>query len=209
MIPVNAGVYPQDTVTNPAKNELLLQIPIAHVGVTITWLMEQAIPFELRFSQTPVPKPTEYFSNPEPLDSAEEQELIVSQKIKPASCKAIEAIYKKYIENPNMATPNVSAIAEEAGMKVQAFKKNFQLRYQKTFTQAHLEKRMQRAAVMLREGYPCNQVAQMVGYADNSAIKFNKMFQKHYGMTPKRYQLQKRDGNKLNRAKKKVVDSCL
>ncbi len=100
-------------------------------------------------------------------------------------------MYQKYIEKGNMPTPNVSAVAEEAGMKVQTFKSNFQLIYQQTFMQAHLEKRMQRAAVLLREGHACNKVALMVGYAENSAIKFNKMFQKHYNITPKKYQLQR------------------
>lgn len=209
MMPVNSGVYPQDTVANPAKTELLLQIPIAHAGETITWLVGHAIPFELRFLQTRPSELSEGIFSPDSQDSAEEQERIICQKVKPEIRKAIEGMYKKYIEKGNMSTPNVSAVAREARMKVQAFKSNFQLLYQKTFIQAHLEKRMQQATILLNEGYPCNKVSLLVGYSENSSIKFNKMFQKHYGMTPKRYQLQKKDGNSLKPGKAKVMDGCL
>jgi methylphosphotriester-DNA--protein-cysteine methyltransferase len=30
----------------------------------------------------------------------------------------------------------------------------------------------------------------MIGYGEKSAIKFNKMFQKHFGTTPKKYQME-------------------
>ena len=194
MIPDNSGMYPRDTKSNTIGNtmsELMLRIPLAHINETISWLVGHAIPFELRFLQSPPPETPSPLTVPQTRNDPKEQAPDIGQKAKPANYKAIEAMYRKYIDNVNLPTPTISAVAREAGLGEQAFKNNFQLIYQKTFLQAHLEKRMQQAAKLLSEGYPCNKVALMVGYAEKSAIKFNKMFQKHYGMTPKRYQLQK------------------
>ncbi len=48
---------------------------------------------------------------------------------------------------------------------------------------------MELAAKLLKKGYKATEVAKMVGYGEKSDIKFNKMFQKHFGITPKKYQL--------------------
>lgn len=55
-----------------------------------------------------------------------------------------------------------------------------------------MEARMKKSAELLIQGYNANAVSQMVGYGDKSAIKFNKMFKKFFGITPKKYQVANR-----------------
>ena len=48
---------------------------------------------------------------------------------------------------------------------------------------------MHYAAQLLEKGFRCVEVSRMIGYSLNSDIKFNKMFQKYFGTTPRKYQL--------------------
>lgn len=86
--------------------------------------------------------------------------------------------------------PSEKVIAEEFNISVISFKSQFKEKYGKTFYQYYLDKRMEYAAVLLKQGYKANDVSKRVGYGDKSSIKFNKMFQKHFGITPKKYQMQ-------------------
>jgi YesN/AraC family two-component response regulator len=52
-----------------------------------------------------------------------------------------------------------------------------------------MEKRRDYAAQLFKEGYKAVEVSRRIGYGDKPYIKFNKMFQKHFGMTPKKYQM--------------------
>jgi AraC-like DNA-binding protein len=52
-----------------------------------------------------------------------------------------------------------------------------------------MEKRRDYAAQLFKEGYKAVEVSKQIGYGDKSCIKFNRMFQKHFGITPKRYQM--------------------
>lgn len=103
----------------------------------------------------------------------------------------IEWAYDYYIQRKH--TQNVPAeteIASQLEIATSQFRSLFKKIYGKGFYQLYLEKRMEYASKLLRKGLKCNEVAKMVGYGSNSAIKFNKMFQKHFGVTPKKYQLQ-------------------
>lgn len=81
---------------------------------------------------------------------------------------------------------------EEMALRVKlaphAFKTKFIIHYGKPFYQYYLEKRMKYASDLLRRGYKSTEVAIIVGYGEKSIIKFNKMFQKHFKITPKKYQ---------------------
>lgn len=196
MMPVNAGVYShlQDAPTHQINNTtdaVLLHIAGQNAQEFITWLIGQSIPFELCFSPTSFEKSSPKFCGTE---SFEEQmpELIPAHRIRTTVRKAIERVYQKYIENVNIDAPAMSVLAQEAGVCAHTFNINFRLLYQKSFIQAHLEKRMEYAACLLGKGYSCYAVSRMVGYGEKSAIKFNRMFQRHYGMTPKKYQMERK-----------------
>lgn len=190
MLPTaTSRLYHSDTVSNMPKNStnaLFLQISRKDAERVVALLIGQSISFELCFPQTTPPEVSEALPAAELLPRIEGPQMV-----KPMVLKALKTVYKKYIENAHIPTPNVTAVAREAGMCAKTFKINFHKLFQKSFMQAHLEKRMEHAAGLLQEGYSCKEVTCMVGYAEKSAIKFNKMFQRHYGMSPKKYQLEK------------------
>jgi AraC-like DNA-binding protein len=116
--------------------------------------------------------------------------LINEDKDTPSTIRVVREIYKDYIENFDpQYTPVESEIATKYNLNVFTFKATFKRYYGKTFYQVYMDKRMDYAALLLREGHSASKVTQMVGYGKNSAIKFNKMFQKHLGVTPKKYQM--------------------
>jgi AraC-like DNA-binding protein len=102
----------------------------------------------------------------------------------------IENTYQKYlVEKIEQMPPTYEQIAEEIGLSAIMFKNRFRELYGKPFYQIYLEKRMEYAAQLLKEGHKAVEVSRRIGYGDKSCIKFNKMFQKHFGMTPKKYQM--------------------
>jgi AraC-like DNA-binding protein len=102
---------------------------------------------------------------------------------------AIENIYQKYlVEKIEQIPPTASEIAAEFGMTLSLFRNQFKEIYGGSFYQVYLDKKMEYAAQLLQKGYRATKVSAMVGYGEKSCIKFNKMFQKHFGVTPKKYQ---------------------
>lgn len=101
----------------------------------------------------------------------------------------IESIYQKYIEeNIEQTPPAESEITNEFGITSNLFKNGFKSRYGKPFYQLYMEKKMEYAAYLLRTGIRAVRVSERLGYAQ--PIKFSKMFQKYFGLTPKKYQMQ-------------------
>ena len=84
---------------------------------------------------------------------------------------------------------NVEEMALRVKLAPPTFKMKFTTYFGKPFYQYYLEKRMEYASELLRCGYKSTEVAIQVGYGEKSIIKFNKMFQKHFGITPKKYQM--------------------
>ncbi|HAK77678.1 MAG TPA: hypothetical protein DCM71_12385 [Runella sp.] len=102
----------------------------------------------------------------------------------------IKKIYRKYlVEGFEQVPPTEQQIAIEYNIPLNLFKNNFKAIYGKPFYQLYMDKRMEHAAKLLRNGYKAVEVSRCIGYSDSSCIKFNKMFQKHFGITPKKYQL--------------------
>lgn len=100
-----------------------------------------------------------------------------------------QQIYNRYIKNVNPeGIPKLSEIAAEFRVSEGKVKSSIKKAYGKTFYQLHMEFKMKYAAKLILQGYKANVVSKMIGYSNNSAIKFNKMFQKYFGMTPKKYQ---------------------
>ncbi len=103
----------------------------------------------------------------------------------------ISLFYSKYIDNiSEFPLPDIEQLAAEFNISVITLKDRFKQRYQKTLYVSYMEKRMEHAAMLLKKGHTATDVTRLVGYGPKSAIKFNKMFQKHFGLTPKSYQMQ-------------------
>ena len=103
---------------------------------------------------------------------------------------AIEAVFHKHIvENSEQAPPSETEIAKEFGLTLQDFQNDLKRMYGMTFCKVYISKKMEYAADLLKAGHRANNVSRLIGYGH--PIKFNKMFQKHFGMTPKKYQMQK------------------
>lgn len=102
--------------------------------------------------------------------------------------KTMEAVYNKYIvNNIENIPPNQELIANELGISYGTFKTHFKDVFGKPFYQLYTEKKMEYASRLLIQGLRVVQVSERVGYSH--PIKFNKMFQKHFGVTPKKFQM--------------------
>lgn len=103
----------------------------------------------------------------------------------------IKKIHEEYLQGDfSNVPPSEKEITKIHGIKPALFKTLFKKVYGQPFYQLYTVKRLEQAASLLKKGYKANEVAAMIGYSASSAIKFNKMFQKHFQMTPKKYQLQ-------------------
>ena len=121
--------------------------------------------------------------------SIKQNVLLPTSKNNDIKYKIASEVCRKYVsvisENP---LPEISHIASEFGISAAKLKAFFQEIYKQPLYQAYMQARMEKSAELLRKGYRANAVSKMVGYGDKSAIKFSKMFQKHFGITPKKYQ---------------------
>jgi AraC-like DNA-binding protein len=101
---------------------------------------------------------------------------------------AIERIYQKYIEEDiRQIPPKEPEIAKEFKISLAVLKSSFKEVYGKPFYQLYMERKMEYAKTLLLEGMSATKVSELIGYSQ--PIKFNKMFQKHFGITPKKYQM--------------------
>lgn len=171
------------TSTNPS---VLIQITPDALTSCLEFMLSQQIAFEVQF------KTKESSSQTLPMETQPRSTLPLPQK-KVAVDNIANEIYNKYVrvisENP---LPELPQIAAEFGISPSKLKDLFKQTYNQTLHQAYMEARMEKSAELLRKGYKANAVSIMVGYGEKSAIKFNKMFQKHFGVTPKRYQLSRK-----------------
>jgi AraC-like DNA-binding protein len=104
----------------------------------------------------------------------------------------LASIYKKYI-TPNMDNipPNESQIATDYGISLMTFRKGFKAVYGKTFFQLYTDKKMEYAKALILQGVNATNVSKRLGYT--SPIKFNILFERYFGMSPKKYQISHRD----------------
>lgn len=136
-------------------------------------LLKLKIPFKLEYQKPKIAQSSSSVSSPD----------VVATKNK---TKALEAYIMANIDKPTLSG---SKLAEELGIKYTDLKAMCLGAYGTTWCQVCLNKRMEHAAQLLKEGYKCSEVSIKVGYGEKSAIKFNKMFQRHFGITPKKYQM--------------------
>jgi AraC-like DNA-binding protein len=121
------------------------------------------------------------------IGSSSELKGIDKNEVMAEQMKLAQKIYQKYIVEFIEKTPSKGEeIAAEMGVSEAQFKALFKKCYGKPFYQMYVEHKMEHAAQLLREEYASVVVSERIGYAH--PIKFNKMFQKYFGMTPKKYQ---------------------
>lgn len=101
--------------------------------------------------------------------------------------KILESIYQKYIKGDAEGSQHKeSQIAAEFGISLTTFKVSFKAVYGSTFCQLYRQTKMEYAKKLLLQGINATKVSKRIGYS--APIKFNLMFRKHFGMTPKQYQ---------------------
>ncbi len=177
--------------TNLSNSALKIELSIASEQLTavLSLLMNQNISFTIDYAPKLI---TEVVLEKQPVSSIEEDLVFLSSpKHKSGNVKYVEivkAIYKDYfIDNIERMPPNIAVIAKKYHITPIILKNVFKAIYEKTFYQLYMEKRMEYAAKLLKKGYDANKVSGRLGYSQ--AIKFNKIFQKYYGITPKKYQM--------------------
>jgi AraC-like DNA-binding protein len=181
----------------PDREFINLHIDKNHIHEVMSLLIEQGISFHLSYVTSP-PTVASKNSTSETSMNAEKQEIEISSqndslmknRAKMPLEKRISEIYDKYITNGSMAfPPSQGEIVAELKVSLPTFKTHFKALYGKTFYQVYMDKKMEYAAQLLKEGFKAVEVSRLIGYGDKSCIKFNKMFQKHFGTTPKKYQM--------------------
>lgn len=169
-------------------NFFTIQINEQHANTIISLLVSHKIAFHIKYQPIQAnDNPRNDLAQNTPNDSppCQIQRFLQNNRAK------IEKMYEEYVQKfPIEVIPKEEDIANSLGMNVSKFRTTFKDIYGKSFYQLFLEKRMEHAKLLLSKGLTCNEVARLVGYGNNSAIKFNKMFQRHFGITPKRYQVQ-------------------
>ena len=165
---------------NNTENTVTFTIQASDLTGLLNYLMNERVPFEVKYR---VESDVEQVAKTR-LDSEDtKQKSRFSEKE-----GVVETIYKEYITRADLAQPRLddTTIAKKYGLTIINFRNMFTKRHGKTFQQLYMDKRMEHAAQLLRQGY---KVSKRIGYGEKSCIKFNKMFQKHFGITPKKYQI--------------------
>lgn len=162
--------------------EVTLQIDSERCADIIHYFVNQQIPFKISHL-TLLSKMT---GEPQAIQVEQAVELSKTNSKK----ELVKKAYEKYIINGiKNVPPTLEEIAAELELNVAGFKNLFRKIYGQPFYQLYMEKKMEYAAKLLRQGHSSVEVSKRIGYAHS--IKFNKMFQKHFGITPKKYQLEK------------------
>lgn len=104
----------------------------------------------------------------------------------------VDSILDNYIANAK--NPEMLQVAQSLGLSI--FKRIFKEMYGVSFYEYFLNKKMKYAAELLLKGLSGGLVSEMIGYSQ--PIKFTKMFKKHFGITPKKFQLQSKITSELN-----------
>lgn len=172
------------------------------------FLVYEGIPFSLQ--PTAIPSLDQH-SNlpPAPMKKIVQEEIIVSNYrseevvgpplTKPNDLQLCKELMQKYLNGDfSQPIPTEVQIAKKYGISVMKLKLLFKRVYGKTLYQMYMDKRMAQASLLLKSGYKAVEVTRLVGYSANSSIKFNKMFQKYFGMTPKKYQITFRESANLS-----------
>ena len=178
---------------NQAEKSINIMLNPGYVNTILDFLIMHDIPFSLSVAGEEVErndlevKPAETKGN-----SLTAIESIIMSKPSSSVDKKrkslIDNIYQKYLtKGIDKVPPPIKEIAAEIGLSLSQFNALFKKHYGKPFYHIYVEHKMEHAAELLRKGYSAAVVSERIGYGH--PIKFNKMFQKYFGVTPKKYQL--------------------
>ncbi len=162
-----------------------ISISIENLSILTEMMISNQIPFSMSFQSNgdPIVKSI----NTKEVEKKEGIEDVNYAKNRDS--EIIELIYQKFIERRlEQSRPKLNEIAKELSISLPTFKNKFQKHYGKSFYQVYLDKKMEHAATLLKKGYSASYISNRIGYSH--PIKFSKMFQKHYGITPKKFQMQ-------------------
>lgn len=100
------------------------------------------------------------------------------------------AAVKNYIKH-NYMEPSVSIeqIAQNLGLNRSYLSRIFKREYNCSIQEYLIRTRITQAITYLEMGYDIQQISELVGYTD--ASNFSKIFKKHMGLSPQKYQQQK------------------
>jgi len=161
--------------------QIAIYLNVSHIDKILPFLLTNKIAFTLSGTKA-LPPRIEM-----PVDSL--QNLGNETLYKPLTMNEsglIDFVYCKYIVGGvGKIPPKIEDIAEEIGISSQQFNKLIKKCFGKPFYRVYMEYKMEYAAGLLREGQTASSVSQHVGYTQPT--KFNKTFQKFYGITPYRY----------------------
>lgn len=164
-----------------------ISISTQHLSVVLEMLLKSNIPFTVSYAQEPKNQPLKDTG----INST--QPTVMAQKKSSNQLSGPVGIFQEQLnralETDNEPFPTIEELMEASGITTNTLKGQFRKQTGQTLYSYYLSIRMQKAAQLLKKGYRANAICQMIGYGENSAIKFNKMFQKHFGITPKKYQM--------------------
>lgn len=173
----------KETEASMINSVVVIKIAPESLTKCLDYFLSQQLAFEVQF------KREENLHKSEELNVVHETTAPVFE-INNGQGHIAKKVYNKYINKITEAPlPGMAEIAAEFGVSVNKLKILFLEEYGQPMYKAYMQSRMMKSAELLGKGYKASAVSTMVGYGDKSGIKFNKMFQKHFGMTPKKYQI--------------------
>lgn len=96
---------------------------------------------------------------------------------------------QRYVEEHAREPIDMAEMANRLHMSYAHFSKRFKERAGKSFTEYHMQVRMQWAADAMRKGRRVSEVADILGY--QNLQNFSRAFSRFYGMSPKQWQLRR------------------
>jgi len=171
--------------TTPNSNKhVMIEIELTHSSNVIQYLVTNNVPFLMSYKGVSPEPETEKLKTEQGFAKAAFKNTLDTQS-------PIERFYEKYILNiTDSPLPPMEELARDYGRPALRLQRDFKTKYGETIYSLYLKKRMEKATKLLKQGYRAIEVKSMIGYGENSDIKFNKMFQKHFGITPKKYQME-------------------
>lgn len=180
----------------PSTVEFVVPAENAHIVVTL--LLSNEIAFTLTSlnktenTQKTIAAPSQ-IPDPQKADCTHDS-------VKPLSptVPVFESICLKYLKQQiEQLPPKEAQIAAEFGITAGSFKNGFRAVYGKSFYQLFMEQRIEHAKTLLLKGVKSAEIAERFGYSQS--IKFNKVFQKYVGMTPRKFQLKHQERIRIGR----------
>jgi AraC-like DNA-binding protein len=182
------------TITSPAmtdsknvQSSVFVELNQAYLPSLMDFMVSHQVPFHLNYHKIDTQssyKTLNSIENSHNSDDtpAPEKKLSKSEK----QLFLFNQIKKKYLDCKQITKVSLKEIAAEYGISVPTINQLFNKIEGRPFYQIYMERKMDYAAKLLREGRTAQDTSTLIGYSH--PIKFNKMFQKYFGLTPKKYQ---------------------